>query len=238
MKKNHFFAVLFFLVLNTVLAQNPYLSVNSVGSSQVIEGNQIAYRLFLSGAIATPVSVTVFTTTETASNTDFTAINTTVTIPAGQTMSAIFYVSTTSDLIPEPDEYFKLNATVTSGNTSNATNSDYGYIKDDDTIPTLFSSSSTNKYEGAGALVLTYNLSNPYNSDITFTCLSSNDTAGSSDFTAFNTTLTIPAGQTSVNLSITIADDALIESDETFIVNANVTTANTTMLFLPKRLEY
>ncbi|HLP64975.1 DUF7619 domain-containing protein [Flavobacterium sp.] len=228
MKKNHFFTALLLLFLNTVFSQNPYLYFNYPSSSNAIEGNSVACRLAISGAIATPISTTVTTQTETALSSDFTAINTIITIPAGQTMSSIFYVNTINDPLPEENEYFRITATVTTGNTSNASNYSYIYITDDDTIPTLYSNGSFSKYEGAGNLSVGYSLSNPFNTDISFTCVSSYGTAGSADFTAINTILTIPAGQTLAGTSISITDDALIESDEDFILTTSVISGNTT----------
>lgn len=222
MKKSLFFTAVLVLFLNTAFAQNPYLYFNYPSSSNAIEGNSIACRLVISGAIATPITATVTTEVETASNADFTPLNTTVTIPAGQTMSSIFYVNTISDSLPEENEYFRMTATVTTGNTSNASNYTYAYITDNDTIPTLYLNNSLSKYEGAGYLSLVYSLSNPFNTDISFNCVSSYGTAGSTDFTAVNNTLTIPAGQTLAGTSISITDDSLVEPDESFTLTTSI----------------
>ena len=52
-------------------------------------------------------------------------------------------------------------------------------------------------------------------------------TAGTSDYTETTTIVTIPAGETSVNVSIPITDDTTDEPNETFTVNGNVTSGNT-----------
>lgn len=228
MKKKLFFTVVLMLFLTTAFSQNPYLYFNYPSSSNAIEGNSIACRLAISGAIATPISVAVTTQDETALSSDFTAISTIITIAAGQTMSPIFYVNTISDALPEENEYFRITATVTTGNTSNASNYTYAYIIDNDTVPTLNSNGFLSKYEGAGDLSVGYSLSNPFNTDISFSCVSSYGTAGTADFTPVNTVLTIPAGQTLAATSISITDDALIESDEDFILTTNVISGSTT----------
>ncbi len=225
------------LFLNTVFSQNPYLYFNYPSSSNTIEGNSIACSLVISGAITSPISVAITTQTETASGSDFNAINTTITIPAGQTMSSIFYVNTISDALPEDNEYFKITATVTTGNTSNASNYSFAYITDNDTIPTLNSNSFLSKYEGAGNLFVSYSLSNPFNTDISFSCVSSYGTAGSTDFTSVNIVLTIPAGQTMTGTSITITDDALVEPDENFTLMTNVISGNTTNLVITRTVS-
>lgn len=227
MKRKHFFTALLVLLFNIVFSQNPSLHINYSSYSNTIEGNSIGCRLVITGAIATPISATVTTQTETASSSDFTALNTIVNIPAGQTMSPVFYVNTISDSLPEENEYFRITATVTTGNTSNVSNFNYASIIDNDTIPTLNSNSFLNKYEGAGNLSIVYSLSNPFNTDISFTCVSSFGTASNADFTSVNTVLTIPAGQTLAGTSVSITDDSLIEPDENFTLTTNVIVGST-----------
>jgi hypothetical protein len=52
-------------------------------------------------------------------------------------------------------------------------------------------------------------------------------TAGTSDYTETIITVTIPAGQTTVDVVIPILDDAIDEDDETFTVGGTVTSGNT-----------
>ena len=48
-------------------------------------------------------------------------------------------------------------------------------------------------------------------------------TAGTSDYTEVITTVTIPAGSTSVNVTIPTTEDTIDEVDETFTVEGTVT---------------
>ena len=52
-------------------------------------------------------------------------------------------------------------------------------------------------------------------------------TAGTSDYTEVITTVTIPAGSTSVNVTIPTTEDTIDEVDETFTVEGTVTSGNT-----------
>ncbi|WP_317126263.1 Calx-beta domain-containing protein, partial [Flavobacterium psychrophilum] len=52
-------------------------------------------------------------------------------------------------------------------------------------------------------------------------------TAGTSDYTTTVTTVTIPAGQTTVNVTVPILEDTIDEPAETFTVNGTVTSGNT-----------
>lgn len=224
--------IILFLLFITVFsgyAQNPYFYLQSVSSYPTIEGTAIGYKLTISGVISTNVSANVSTSTDssTASDSDFTALNTTVTIQAGEINSNVFYIYTTNDNLPESNEYFKLSVLITSDNTSNLNTETLVFITDDDNIPALYVS-NLSKYEGQGYIYVTYNLTNPYHSNIDVHSVTNYGSAMISDFTAINSTFTIPAGQTQYSISIAITDDLLIESDETFVLESYVTSGNTT----------
>lgn len=223
------FSIIGILFSNDTTAQNPYLGFYSTNNSfSVVEGNSISLRLTLSGAISTPVIVNVTTSTGTAGSSDFTSINTTVTIPAGQTQSPLFTISTTNDSTVEPNETFRVNTQTVSANTSNVYSQKYITIRDNDTVPTLSITSQVTSREGGYNAYVSFSLSNIYNSDVIVNCTTTPGTANASDFTAVNTNVIIPAGQSYVNTSVIITDDTLVEPDETFTFNGTVTSGNTT----------
>lgn len=232
MKKNLISFLLFLicgLFCNSLSAQNPFLRIShDSGSFSTVEGTSISLRLILSGAIATQVEVNVITTSGTAGTSDFSSLSTTIIIPAGQTSSSYFTIATTNDALIEPNENFTVKATAVSGNTSNVSNQQTVTILDNDTIPTITASTQTSATEGGYSQSVHYILSNVYNANVVINCVSVNGTAGSSDFTAINSSVTIPAGQTIGSKIISITDDALVEPDETFVVNGTVTSGNTT----------
>jgi uncharacterized repeat protein (TIGR01451 family) len=235
MRNTSFFIVLFLLFLNTVFSQNPFFYLDAVDGSYLTEGNSIAFRLQVFPATTTPVVASLTGYPNTASNTDFSIPNSTITIPAGQTTSPIFYINTTNDLVAEPNEEFSIKAIVTSGNTFNSSYIAGVTIVDDDTYPTLEVEGLIRKFEHTSEQIsITYRLSNPYNSDISFNCVTVNGTTTSSDYNPINTTLTIPAGQLTASLTLTTIDDTLVEPDEVFSLNASVTTGNTANALVSK----
>ena len=232
MKKNQIGFLLFLicgLFFNSLSAQNPHLSISDGSNSfSTIEGNPISLRLILSGAISTNVVVNVTTSVGTAGTSDFTALSTTVTIPAGQTTSSYFSIATTNDALVEQSENFTINVTAVSGNTSNVSNQATITIVDNDVTPTVTASTQTTATEGGFSASVYYSLSHVYNADVIINCVTVIGTAGASDFTTVNSSVTIPAGQTIVTKSISITNDALIEPDETFVLNGTVISGNTT----------
>ncbi len=209
--------LLFFgLFLNSVSAQNPSFSITPNYAS-IIEGDAITLTFKLSAANNANTVINIATSEGTASVSDYADTTSTITIPAGQTTYTVS-IATTNDAIPETSEYFNLNATVTSGNTSNVSYNTTIYITDNDTIPTLriYSPSIT---EGLSQTMYAF-LSNPYNSDITINFISTNGTAGIADFTSISTTKTIVAGSTSTYISIATTNDNLVESNENFSISA------------------
>ena len=82
--------------------------------------------------------------------------------------------------------------------------------------------------ENVGNAVVTINLSNPYSTDVVINISTADGTAAQPiDYTNTSVTVTIPAGQTSVTVSIPIIDDIIDEPTETFEVNGLVTSSNT-----------
>ncbi|RKS01355.1 Calx-beta domain-containing protein [Flavobacterium sp. 102] len=191
------------------------------------ESNNINFYYYLSNPYSSDVVINWATTTGTAGSSDFTAINTTTSIQAGQS-SGLLTIYLTDDALPESDEIFTLTGTVTSGNTTNLSATSIVTIRDNDTTPTLsINTSGYAPYEGNN-YSFNASLDRPFNSDVVVQITTADGTAGSSDYTAINTTKTIPAGNTSVLVSIPITDDTLDEPFESFSVIGTVTSGNTT----------
>ena len=104
----------------------------SISDDHQTEGTPLQFFITLSDAIENDVTLNVSTADGTAlAGNDYTAVNTTVTIPAGQTGVSVT-VPTLDDDIDEPDENLTLNGTVTSGNTANIDVSGRGVLADND----------------------------------------------------------------------------------------------------------
>ena len=81
--------------------------------------------------------------------------------------------------------------------------------------------------EDEGNATVTVTISNPSVVDTVIDITTVSGTAGTLDYTTTTITVTIPAGQTTINVLIPIIDDNLDESDEIFTVEGTVTSGNT-----------
>jgi hypothetical protein len=182
------------------------------------------------------VDYAVTSGTATGSGTDYTLTAGTATILAGDTTATItFTVNNDTDL--EATEDF----VVTLSNPNNATigtNNTHTYsINDNDAARNVgFTVTSGSGSEGTTSILagLTLDLVD-YSNDITidYSVTGGTATGSGTDYTLASGTATITSSQTTTNISITINDDVIDESNETIIVtlsnptNANLTANNT-----------
>ncbi|WP_298556772.1 Calx-beta domain-containing protein, partial [uncultured Algibacter sp.] len=201
-------------------------SVNvTIGDVTVGEGDGTAtVPVTLSTPSAVDTVIDIVTTTGTAGTSDYTATTTTVTIPAGST-SVDVVIPITDDAISESPEDFTVDGTVTSGNTSNTDPSGTVTITDNDSVNVTIGDVTVG--EGDGTATVPVTLSAPSAVDTVIDIVTTTGTAGTSDYTATTITVTIPAGSTSVDVSIPITDDTTDEPNENFTVDGTVTSGNT-----------
>ncbi|KAG1694949.1 hypothetical protein GQR58_006876 [Nymphon striatum] len=180
--------------------------------------------------VAIPVHVDTVVTITTTDNSaedpaDYTTTTTTVTIPAGQTTVNVA-IPVIDDTTGEPTEDFTVTGTVTSGNTSNASDTGTVTITDNDT-PAMSVGDVTLAEDGGSASV-PVSIDNPSSVDTVVTITTTdNSAADPADYTTTTTTVTIPAGQTTVNVAIPVIDDTTGEPTEDFTVTGTVTSGNT-----------
>lgn len=77
-------------------------------------------------------------------------------------------------------------------------------------------------------VLFTLSLSKPSEENTTINITTTPDTAQLADYISINTTVTIIAGQTAATVSVKTNDDSLVETTETFLLTALVTSKNTT----------
>ncbi|WP_425075778.1 DUF7619 domain-containing protein [Psychroserpens sp. S379A] len=223
--------ILFSCILLSYLlshAQDPTVYITNGGFGySVIEGNSYDFTVSMYSAATTDVIVDVSTIANTADASDYVPINTTVTIPAGQLSSNVLSIPTTNDSTVELNEYFTIEATVTSSNTLNSEIIRSITLWDNDATPTVNFYDTPSIVEGQ-AFSYPVTLSNYFSSDVSIVFSTSSGTAGASDYNDTSTTVTIPAGQNSGNIIISTLDDTLTEADETYTISGNITTGNTT----------
>jgi Calx-beta domain len=176
----------------------------------------------LSNASDRTVTVDAATANGTATaGSDYVALAaTTLTFAAGETSKTVT-VTVNTDTIDEIDETFSVNLS----NASNATVGDaqgVGTITDDDTSSiTINDVSVTEGNSGTVTAGFTVSLSVANSRNVTVTWQTANGTAtAGSDYVAVAaTTLTIPAGQTSGTVNVTVNGDTIDEINEAFNVN-------------------
>ncbi|WP_298521203.1 Calx-beta domain-containing protein, partial [uncultured Kordia sp.] len=202
----------------------PAMSVGDVTVAEDAGTASVAVSIDNPSSVDTVVSITT-TDNSAVSTDDYTTTTVTATIPAGQTTVDVS-IPITDDTTGEPTEDFTVNGTVTSGNTSNTTDSGTVTITDNDT-PAM-SVGDVTVAEDAGTASVAVSIDNPSSVDTVVNITTTDNSATNpDDYTTTTVTATIPAGQTTVDVSIPITDDTTGEPTEDFTVNGTVTSGNT-----------
>ncbi len=224
----------------------------SISPATIDEGDsgqrQLAFNVSLSDPTVGTVTInyqTVDIGSATADDDYMHVANGSVTIAQGdiQTRIAIFL---NGDTTPEPDETFQVSLTGTSNNAelNPGASMALGTITDDDTVlgngDTHVTVRSIGIREGANGdqPSLVFNVEvNPVDasSDITLDYRTTDDTAtiSNNDYQAVPlTTLTIPAGDSTAQIAVTINGDEDIENDETFKLELSNISSNVTLTTL------
>ncbi|MCB0393532.1 MAG: hypothetical protein KDD25_03190, partial [Bdellovibrionales bacterium] len=192
----------------------PNLSIDDV---VVAEGGVATYTVTADAVSGQNMSFNWTIAHSTTTNSDFTqTAGGGVTIPAGST-SVTFNVPTNDDSINEPSETFSvvLSGAVYAAFTDNV---GAGTITDNDVVPSL-SVSDVSITEGQTAS-FTVSLNVTSEQVVTFDWTSVNGSAVSgSDYTASSAAgVAIPAGTSSVTITVPTSDDTFDETDENFTV--------------------
>ncbi len=203
--------------------------------SQLEATSPMAFTVTLSKPVASGVTLSLNSAFGTALASDFTPIvGATVSFPASSTAAQTVNVVITNDAIDESDEQFSLTLSnlVATGNVSLGTAIAGGTILDDDAIPTLAINSLSQPEGNAGTTTMTFtaSLSAASGQDVTFMRATADGTAtvANNDYVALAPALlTIPAGQLSLSIPVTINGDGVFEGNESFNLNlTSVTNAS------------
>lgn len=196
------------------------------------------FNIALPAGITVPTDLTVnYTATGTAAaGSDYTAFTGVVTIPAGSN-SVDLALNVIDDQEVEGTETVTL--TVTSGTATGlvftAGTSETIDIADDDNIPANLVVSIAKAADAAepatdGRFSVSLPAGVTVSEDITVNYTVAGTATAGTDYTALTGTVTIPAGQNSVNILVTIIDDQIIEGTETIV--ATLTNATSTSFSL------
>ena len=160
--------------------------------------------------------------TATVADNDYDAASGSVPIAAGETYAS-FSVAFHDDTKVEPDERFRVTVTPSIAATFDAASSDpYGHILDDDG-PVSLGLVSDPLWEGdADTQDLWFypTLSHPVDDDVTLDWETMDDTAteADDDYVGGSGSVTILAGSTSTEFSVTVNGDVAVEPDELFAI--------------------
>lgn len=197
----------------------PTVQLSNATYSIAENGGPLNATVNLSPASGVTATVNLATANGTASSaSDYAARNLVVTIAPGNT-SANVSVPITDDAVFEGNETFTLNLSGPTNATLGTNDSATATITDNETQPTVsLDASSYPITEGTGPITLSAELSGPSATPVTVVLSSTHNTAGASDYTPINTTLTITAGATVTSTTIAITNDSLDEPTEAFTV--------------------
>nr|MBC8184547.1 T9SS type A sorting domain-containing protein [candidate division KSB1 bacterium] len=195
---------------------SPNITISDETKTENI-GN-MSFTVTLSNASYLPVSVDFQTNNGTAVATnDYTTTSGSLTIQPGD-LTGTINVPIIDDALDENNETFFVNLS-NSINAVIADNQGIGTINDND-APSTISINDVVQSEDRGAIDFTVSLSAASGLEINISYQTVNGTAvAPGDYTATSGVLVIPAGSTSGTISVPIIDDAISETNETFMVN-------------------
>ncbi|MBX9579736.1 MAG: DUF4394 domain-containing protein [Gemmataceae bacterium] len=191
----------------------------SVAPATVAEGvGTVTVTLTRTGGSDGEVSVTLAPTGTAAPGADFTLADTTVTFADGETTKTVT-LTVVDDAEDEPDETVVLTATDPTGGAAVGTAATLTITDNDGPDTVGFSVAAVTVGEADGTLTLTVTRTGGTAGQAT---LALDVTGGSAtdgtDFGPVPATVTFAPGETTQTVVIPIADDAVFEGDETFVV--------------------
>ena len=198
-------------------------------------GSPGQFTFTLSSPASTTTIITFAVNGTATSGADYTALGTTISIPAGQT-TATLSVPVLDDNIAEGNETVVLTMTAATSNASIAANTTPATVNiiDNDTVTATISAGNPGNEAGPVNGTFTVTLSNPASQPTTITyTLSGTATEGSDYSTIATKTISIPAGLTTGTITIPVSADNIVEGNETVIaklgtVNNPLVTVDTT----------
>ncbi|MEZ4818774.1 MAG: Calx-beta domain-containing protein, partial [Bdellovibrionota bacterium] len=204
----------------------PTVSWTTASQASVGESGTLTITAQLSAASGLDVTIPYSVNgSSTATNPDDYAITASpITILAGSSTANIT-ITIASDTIDESDETVIVNMGIPTNATQGATTTHTATIIDDDATPTVdFTSASQASVGESGTLTITAQLSAVSGQNVTVPFTLSGTAIDPDDYSITASPITISAGSTTADITITIAADTVDESDETVIITMGVPT--------------
>ena len=220
--------------------QPPVVPSVTIGDVTAVEGNSgtksFLFPVSLSSSTTSNVVINYSTADGTAqAGSDYVAATGSITIPAGSTTGQIA-ITVNGDTVVETDETFNVQLALGGTNATLGDGSGLGTIQNDDAappvVPTLSMASVSQAEGNSGTLsmVFTVTMSQAIASAVTVNYATADGTAqAGSDYVAKTGTLTIPAGATSGQITVTINGDTAVEADESFKLALSGVSSNATI---------
>ena len=190
---------------------------SSVGGPE--NSSSPVFRIALGAAATQEVKVDyTLSGTATGGGTDYTLVNGTFTIPVGQTTASVT-ATVVDDTAIEANETMIMTLSNPRG-AALSSNTTYTYTIQDNDQPTInFSAVTSTGTESTTTVTIPVNLSvsSPRETKVNY-ALTGTSTGGGIDYTLANGTLTIPAGQTTGNITVNVINDTATESNETIVL--------------------
>ena len=207
-------------MLGAFPANPPQVSLsNSVSVNESVGLNGVTFTVSLSAPTSHRVTVNYTTADVSAQNgIDFNPVFGALTFQPGQVLSSLD-VPLLDDTMDEFDETFKVQISPNLGILQHGEST--VTILDDD-APPLLAIADTSNIEGlisVRTLNFQLGLSAPSGKTVTVIYTTADGTASASDYLSTNGMMTIPAGQTSATIPISIRPDHLSENNETVFLN-------------------
>lgn len=227
MNTSHFckiFLLSFFVALaSTVfLPLQTWAAAVTIGNMTAVENGSVNFTATLDSATGAAFSVDVVFTgvTATGGGSDFMSTTQTLnfTGTAGETQA--FSVSLNDDNIVEGSETFTVSMNNLSGAVVDISDTATGTITDNDTATVSVAANDASAAEPSGSNdgQFTVTQSKIASTDTVITYTIGGTATSGSDYTALSGTVTIPAGDTTAVIDVTVVGDSIVEADETVIV--------------------
>ncbi|WP_421939882.1 Calx-beta domain-containing protein [Pedobacter sp.] len=210
------------------IADNDTATITVVATTNAAEpGTNGLFTFTMSKASTTATTVNFTVSGSAISGTDYSAIGTSVTIPAGAT-SATLAVPVINDQIVEGTETVILAMAAATNNTAiTASTSAVTLNIADDDVSVITVAATTNGAEPSTNGQFTFTLSKASATATTVNFVVSGSATSGADYTALGTSIVIPAGATTATLNVPVLDDNIAESTETVILTMAASTSNT-----------
>ncbi|MFM2092378.1 MAG: hypothetical protein RLZZ127_2867, partial [Planctomycetota bacterium] len=203
----------------------PTVTVVATDPTAAEPADQGVFTVTASPAPASPLVVAYAMSGSAGSGADYALLSGTVTIPAGQT-SATVAVVPVDDALGEGSETATLTLASGSGyNVGTTTGVNVTIIASDTPVATVAAADGAAAEAGLDPARFVVSLSNPTTGNTTVTYTVGGTATSGTDFTALSGSVTVGAGQTSVQVTVTPLDDAAAEGSETVSVTLTAAAA-------------